>query len=184
MKAVAAGSRSASVPARSQQKADRRGERTGCRPLWPVASLSDVPTIQRKSGCACGGGCPGCEAELDEGRIQQSGAIGEGEQEAANHLNAGQPLPVDTRAYFEPRFGHDFTHVRIHTGPSADDSARRIHALAYATGQDVVFRSGQYEPETTRGKRLLAHELAHVVQQGTGAPSIIRRQNDPESPEP
>jgi hypothetical protein len=77
----------------------------------------------------------------------------------------GQPLPKSVRTFFEPRFGHDFSYVRIHTDDRAAESAQTIHAIAYTVGKDVIFGSGQYAPETMQGKRLLAHELTHVVQQ-------------------
>ena len=77
----------------------------------------------------------------------------------------GQVLDTTTRAYFEPRFGRDFSGVRVHTDSRAAASARRLNARAYTLGQDVVFDAGQFAPETQEGRRLLAHELAHVVQQ-------------------
>jgi hypothetical protein len=80
----------------------------------------------------------------------------------------GQPLPESVRAYFEPRFGRDFSQVRVHTDARAADSARAVNARAFTTGQDVVFGAGMYDPGTTTGKRLLAHELTHVVQQTGG----------------
>src|SRR5207253_648342 len=70
-----------------------------------------------------------------------------------------------TRSFMEPRFGHDFSQVRVHTDERAAESARSVNALAYTAGQDVVFGGGQYEPGTNEGKKLLAHELTHVVQQ-------------------
>ncbi len=79
----------------------------------------------------------------------------------------GQPLDAGTRAFMEPRFGYDFSQVRVHTDARAAESARAVNALAYTVGRDVVFGEGQYEPETSEGKRLLAHELTHVVQQST-----------------
>src|SRR5437016_4260067 len=78
--------------------------------------------------------------------------------------SSGQPLNADTRDFMEPRFGHDFSQVRVHTDERAVESAQAVDALAYTVGQDVVFGEGQYEPETGEGKRLLAHELTHVVQ--------------------
>lgn len=77
----------------------------------------------------------------------------------------GQPLDPATRAFFEPRYGHDFSEVRVHTDEKAAKSARVVNALAYTVGRDVVFRAGQYALETMGGQLLLAHELAHVVQQ-------------------
>jgi uncharacterized ParB-like nuclease family protein len=77
----------------------------------------------------------------------------------------GKPLSESERAYFEPRFGADFSQVRVHMDAQADESARAVNARAYTVGRDVVFRAGQYVPGTTEGHRLLAHELTHVVQQ-------------------
>jgi Domain of unknown function (DUF4157) len=77
----------------------------------------------------------------------------------------GQPLDATTRAFMEPRFGHDFSQVRVHTDGRAAESARAVNALAYTVGRDVVFGMGQYVPGTSVGRRLLAHELTHVVQQ-------------------
>ena len=81
----------------------------------------------------------------------------------------GQPLDRATRAYLEPRSGHDFSRVRIHTDARAAASAQAVNALAYTVGRDVVFGAGQYAPATAQGRRLLAHELAHVAQQGGAA---------------
>lgn len=78
----------------------------------------------------------------------------------------GQPLDASTRTFMEPRFGYDFSQVRVHTDKRAAESARAVNALAYTVGRDVVFGEGEYEPGTSMGRRLLAHELTHVVQQG------------------
>lgn len=80
----------------------------------------------------------------------------------------GQPLDAETRAYFEPRFGHDFSQVRIHTDARAVESAQAVNALAYTVGRDVVLGRRVYVPNTLEGRKLLAHELAHVVQQRDG----------------
>jgi outer membrane protein OmpA-like peptidoglycan-associated protein len=79
----------------------------------------------------------------------------------------GRPLDGATRALLEPRFGHDFRHVRIHTGEHAAESARQMDAAAYTTGRHIVFGHGQYAPGSSAGRRLLAHELAHTIQQAT-----------------
>jgi len=93
--------------------------------------------------------------------------------------DGGQPLPKSTRAFMEPRFGHDFSKVRIHTDNRADESAHAVNALAYTVGRDVVFDAGQYQPATSEGKRLLAHELTHVLQQtGQHNIRIQRKTND------
>lgn len=81
----------------------------------------------------------------------------------------GQPLPETVRAYFEPRFGQDFGGVRLHTGAEGARAARSVNARAFTTGKDIAFGTGQYSPETSSGKRLLAHELTHVVQQGAAS---------------
>ncbi|HEX4696962.1 MAG TPA: DUF4157 domain-containing protein [Candidatus Udaeobacter sp.] len=86
----------------------------------------------------------------------------------------GQPLDSTTRAFIEPRFGYDFSKVRVHTDTKAAESARAVNALAYTVGRDVVFETGRYSPTSEPGQRLLAHELAHVVQQRQGASTIGR----------
>lgn len=203
-----------------------------------------VPQIQKKIGCACGGGCPRRQQHPLHPDIQTKLAIStpgdQYEQEAdrvaeqvmqmsaphdatrgsapAHHLNpllqrkceacedeqqgaarpeeetlqpkeltgrvphitpevqsqinqlrsGGQPLPQHVRAFFEPRFGHDFSQVRIHADGPAVESARKVSALAYTVGQDIVLGAGQTSYETPGGMRLLAHELTHVMQQGGG----------------
>jgi hypothetical protein len=89
----------------------------------------------------------------------------------------GRPLDAATRAYMEPRFGHDFSRVRVHDGDTAAQSARSIGARAYTLGDDIVFGAGHYAPDTGEGRRLLAHELTHVVQQsgGASAPPVVQR---------
>lgn len=89
---------------------------------------------------------------------------------AATSDDDGQPLDEATRAFMEPRFGHDFSRVRIHTDEQAAESARSLNALAYTERQHVVFDEGQYVPETHAGKRLLAHELTHTIQQERSQP--------------
>ena len=81
---------------------------------------------------------------------------------------AGQPLSASERAFFEPRFGNDFSHVRIHTNHQATQMAHALNARAFTIGSDVVFGSRQYSPETSEGLGLIAHELAHVTQRVPG----------------
>jgi Domain of unknown function (DUF4157) len=81
-----------------------------------------------------------------------------------------QPLDPATRAFMEPRFGHDFTRVRIHTDAKAAESACAVNALAYTVGQDVVFGRGQYVPHTASGRRLIVHEFTHTLQQRDSSP--------------
>lgn len=79
----------------------------------------------------------------------------------------GQPLPQALRDFFEPRFGCDLAAVRIHVDRDAADSAKAFNALAYTSGRDIIFGEGQFDPATDAGRKLLAHELSHVVQQET-----------------
>lgn len=79
-----------------------------------------------------------------------------------------EALDAATRGSMEPRFGHNFGQVRIHADGAAARSAREVHARAYTVGHDIVFGAGQYRPQAVQGRALLAHELAHVVQQGPG----------------
>lgn len=87
----------------------------------------------------------------------------------------GQPLDRATRAFFEPRFGQDFSHVRIHTGAKAAESARAVGALAYTVGRDVVMGVNHFGSLSGNDHRLVAHELAHTIQQSHGTPTRIQR---------
>ena len=82
--------------------------------------------------------------------------------------SGGSPLPAPMRVAMESRLGHDFSDVRVHDDARASESARAVQAHAYTVGNDIVFQSGQYQPETATGQRMLAHELTHVVQQRSG----------------
>jgi hypothetical protein len=192
--------------------------------------------LQRKPTCACGGGCPRCQAERDmeemlpiQAKIEMSQPGDQYEQEAdrvakqimqmpnldlqpqvdkeerkellqsklqvqqrisggGNYMEAppivhevlqspGHPLDPSTRQFMEIRFGHDFSQVRVHTDAKASESAKSIHASAYTLASNLVFADGQYSPHTSTGRWLLAHELAHVVQQSktSVAPRLQRR---------
>jgi Domain of unknown function (DUF4157) len=129
----------------------------------PVAERSRAaprgPSFGRR--CACGrpvGPTGECSACRQRRLAETAGPQG------------GRPLDAETRAEFEDRLGFDFAAVRIHDDPRADESARARGALAYAEGRNLVFRAGAYAPGTQAGRRLLAHELTHVVQQVTAGP--------------
>jgi Domain of unknown function (DUF4157) len=113
---------------------------------------------------------PNTDATLDTGAAVR--AAGRGGAPLSNHL----------RAYFEPRFGHDFSGVRVHADGEAASAARGVQARAYTFGNDIVFGSGEYAPATQHGRRLLAHELVHVVQQGKGPLSLSRQPITPCDP--
>ena len=85
----------------------------------------------------------------------------------------GRPLPDATRAFFEPRFGHDFSRVRVHADARGAEAARAVNARAFTLGRDIAFGPVQYAPTTSAGRRLLAHELTHVVQQTGKKRSIL-----------
>ena len=132
------------------------------------------PAIQRL--------CTECEDDLQRQSIAegeeliQTKASGRDVPEPTAHtergiaaLNGGgAPLPGGLRAYFEGRLGYDFAAVRLHTGGNAARTAQALNARAYTMGSDLVFAEGQYSPGTREGKRLIAHELAHVIQQTGG----------------
>jgi hypothetical protein len=125
------------------------------------------PPVRR---CACGG-TVGPGGECDRCRAKRlAGEAGRAPPEVGDALRGpGAPLDASTRAFMEPRFGHSFADVRVHSGTQAARSADAVGARAYAVGRDVVFGAGQYAPGTHEGRRLLAHELTHVVQQGGAA---------------
>ena len=117
--------------------------------------------------------CTECEEELQRKASPQFAPTIDSALEAQlnSSSGAGQPMAEDTRTFFEQRFNHDFSAVRIHSGPAAAHNARSINALAYTRGTEINFAAGQYAPNTRQGQKLLAHELAHVVQQGGGKAS-------------
>lgn len=79
--------------------------------------------------------------------------------------SSGQPLATSTRAFFEPRFRYNFINVRVHTDAEASTLTDKLNALAFTAGQDIFFRRGEYQPDSSYGREVLAHELTHVVQQ-------------------
>jgi len=98
------------------------------------------------------------------------------ESYVGNLNGSGQSLPGEVRNFYEPRFGFDLGNVKVHTDSVAAKSAQSINALAYTTGNNIVFNNGQYSPNTDSGKRLLGHELTHIAQQtGMQATTIQRR---------
>ncbi|PYX00259.1 MAG: hypothetical protein DMG89_04890 [Acidobacteria bacterium] len=151
----------------------------------PIPAITPVrgPVLQRT--CDCGqhtiGGAE-CEECKKKKTSLQRHADGQGEPSGVPPIvhdvlgTPGQPLEDDTRAFFEPRFGHDFTRVRVHNDAQAAASARAVNALAYAVGNNIVFGAGQYAPSNGRGKRLLAHELTHVMQQQNQSSSAVQYQ--------
>jgi hypothetical protein len=158
-------------------------------PAKPVATFGAARSglLQRRcAGGSPGATCPDREKETaapaGAGRLlrRAAGAVpaapgGSGAPGAAppivhDVLNApGRPLDGATRTFMESRFGHDFGRVRVHADAQGAESARAVGANAYTVGPNVVFGAGQYQSDTTAGRQLLAHELAHVLQQGESA---------------
>lgn len=156
-----------------------------------IGSVSDVvvlPFRQASSGvlqrkCACGNHAPmgGVRAECSKQETLQR-STSQPTPSRDNDIqvptlvhdvlgSSGQPLDVATRAFFEPRFGHDFSQVRVHVDARAAESAGAVNALAYTVGPKIVFGPDQLAPQSSAGRELLAHELAHVIQQDNGPQS-------------
>ena len=91
------------------------------------------------------------------------------------NLGKGSKLPGKTKAYFEPRFGKSLDHVRVHSDSHANRLSEAINARAFTKGKDIFFASGQFKPGSQQGKRLIAHELTHVIQQGSNGSVISRK---------
>ena len=142
-----------------------------------VVSSLPQPAIQRKCNCEGGASCPACEEEQAtqtkgihrKASSSSSGGDSSVPSDLLRSVGPGQPLDASTRGFMESRFGYDFGSVRIHTGDDAAQSARSIQARAYTLHRDVVFDSGAYAPNSAEGRKLLAHELTHVVQQSRSA---------------
>jgi Domain of unknown function (DUF4157) len=154
-----------------EREADGVAEQVMRMPDHEVAGVSAVPMkVQRKCACASGGRlCPECAEE--EEKIQakevpgQTPIVTREVQEQIDSLHGGgQPPPESARRFFEPRFGNDFSRVRVHANSPAAESANAVNARAYTVGRDIVFNSGWYASHTSEGQRLLAQELAHVLQ--------------------
>lgn len=156
-----------------EQEADRIAEQVM---RMPYAGIS----LQRKCGCAGAAGetCEACAG--GHVQVHRSVTTGGEPKEAAPAIlqevlsSPGRPIDNSTRAFMETRFKQDFSRVRIHNDSNAAAASEAFNARAFTLGQDVVFGTGQYRPESSEGKKLLAHELAHVVQQG-GSRQIVQR---------
>ncbi|MCP4305524.1 MAG: DUF4157 domain-containing protein [bacterium] len=137
------------------------------------------PTARRESGAVAqptrsAGGNP----DADKSQTSNAGvnSTTPNAERAILGLGPGHPLPAAERAFFEPRFGRDLSAVRIHTDDSANKASRAINARAFALGRDIAFASGEYAPGTAKGRRLIAHELAHVGAGSRDPRPTIRRQ--------
>ena len=146
-----------------------------------AAARSTVSGLRLQRKCACGtqtvagGECESCARKRVQRKSVHSPAIASIPSSVHQVLgSAGVPLDTHTRQSMEAGFGHDFSHVRVHADQAAMRSAEALHAAAYTVGAHVVFGEGRYAPAISAGKRLLAHELTHVIQQGGFASSVQR----------
>ncbi len=139
-----------------EQEADRVAEQVLAAPSNPAVSGAPLH-IQRLTGQATG--------QTDTTSVSVDRVL----------ASPGSPLGPALRQDMEQRFGHDFSQVRVHTGAAAEQSAERVNAEAYTVSNSIVFGPGRYAPATLEGRRLIAHELTHVVQQGGTAQALQRR---------
>jgi hypothetical protein len=140
------------------------------------------PTVRRACSCGTATPCTSCGTDTEPTLQRQAdggGATAAGARAPASVSRAlaepGRPLDAAVRSQLEPRLGADLTGVRVHTSATAMASAAAVGALAYTVGDSVVFGSGQYAPATAGGRRLLVHELAHVIQGRAGRQPLVRR---------
>lgn len=166
-----------------EQEADRVAEKVMRMPdsaaTRETIAMSGAGRLQR---CSCGKSagtstqCEECKSQAMQLQRSPASAAGSTTAPPIVHevLNSpGKPLDAATRNFMEPRFGADFSNVRVHTGDRAAESAKAVNALAYTVGISIVFNSGQYSPTSAAGQKVLAHELTHVAQQGHATPASL-----------
>jgi hypothetical protein len=146
-----------------EQEADRIAEQVMRMP---------EPALALKRRCPFAKG-PSCKEKKEILQTKEvSGKMTQSSPAAESRINSlrgsGQPLPESVNAFFKPRFGTDFSRVRMHTDAKAVEATRAINAHAFTVGNEMMFGKGQYEPESMPGKKLIAHELTHVMQQDNG----------------
>jgi hypothetical protein len=148
-----------------EREADAVAEHVMRMPDHATVSSASPPRISRK--------CASCETEdkklLQMKRVPAAPAPDDAPPIVYEAMRSpGKPLDAQTRDFFEPRFGHDFSGVRVHSDDISASAARALQSRAYTFGSDITFGPGEYAPTSHEGQRLLAHELAHVVQQDAG----------------
>ena len=161
------------------------------KPWLPALRHSPSGLLQRKCACGnhtiAGGDCTACSKE-SKSSLRRSAISRESVNGHDNGVppivhevlrSPGQPLDDATRAFFEPRFGYDFSSVRVHTDGRAAESVAAVNALAYTIGRNVVFGAG-YASGSSDGRRLMAHELTHVVQQAAAEVSSASQLTAPD----
>ena len=130
------------------------------------------------AGCANGGSCDGGSTTVHRARTAPGGAVDlppDTEDQVRRLTGGGAPLPETVRTQFEPRFGADLSGVRVHRDAAAADSSAALGAKAWTLGNHIAFGAGQWAPGTNEGNRLIAHELAHTVQQNDTVAAVFRQ---------
>ncbi len=170
LRRMEAGLRISDVNDPSEREADRVAQAVMISPnektAPPAVATSPGPAVQRK--------CAACEEEEEKVQVQRKESSPTSAPVAAPPIvnqvlaSPGEQMDPGTRSFMESRFGHDFGRVRVHTDAEAAESAQAINARAYTVGSDLVFAPRNYSPDTGEGRWVLAHELAHVIQQERG----------------
>lgn len=144
-----------------------------------------MPEPRLRRECASGGSSPSLNAQAAHGPLLPKPVNANDTVEVAAPSivhealsSSGQPLELSTRKFMESRFSHDFSRVRVHIEARAAEAARAVNALAFTVGQNIFFGSQQYAPTSTSGRQLIAHELAHTIQQRSVSQPHVQRQLD------
>ena len=172
---------------RYEREADQMADRVLRMPDGPARSLAPLPGMGPARELPVARQADAMEQDEDDEQISadtllsrkaDAGAGADASASAGPQLEAmrggGHPLDPGLRSFFEPRFGYDFGQVRVHTGARAAQSARTLHARAYTLGRNIAFAAGQYRPHDPSGRALIAHELAHVIQQRAETGTLMR----------
>lgn len=173
-----------------EQEADKVADSVMRMPIHESSGLTDNNIVENQVNRKCLTCQIKEEQEKKKLNVSRKPSINtnlEVSDEVTNEINSinsrgGSSLEANTREFMESGFGYDFSNVKIHTNDVAAKSAQKVNAVAYTIGNDIIFGEGKYQPSTTEGRSLLAHELAHVVQQEGGFPTghasgaTIRRQ--------
>jgi hypothetical protein len=159
---------------------------TSCFEAWREGNRDRIPIMTKGlSGANCESGLGRDQEEEEETSAMakaMSGELHKPNQSLEHSLavtrDGGGPLSNETRSFMGSRFGHDFSSVRVHTDHRAASMTEQLHAEAFTSGRDIYFRAGRYDPLSLSGKRLLAHELTHVIQQGAKTSARCAAAND------
>jgi hypothetical protein len=171
-----------------EQEADSMADKV----MRSINSPADRPGFFKPSILPVQRKCAQCEEEekKEVHRKETSAGNDSGSSHAENYISSldgkGRNISHSERNFFEPKFGYDFSRVQVHTDAQANESAQSLGALAYTHGSNIVFSNNQYQPDSDQGKKLMAHELTHVVQQQNSPrlhkSGLLQRQPDRSDP--